>query len=188
MTEYELLYVAGGDETEDASTKVTDAVNSAILKIGGKVLSEDAWGRRRLAYEIDKQDYGWYTVTRFSLEALQTNELMAQLRLNDKIIRTVLLRADELPSDEDRERAEEAAKSPRDARDTKRPSAKADPGAKTETQAASEKSAPKSTVKPADTKTNEEPEEPKKKETATEKKARQTKLDESLGELLKEEE
>jgi small subunit ribosomal protein S6 len=159
MQDYELLYVVSGEETEEASTKVTDEVNAALLKMGGKVTNEDTWGRRRLAYEIDKQDHGWYTVTRFSLDGDKTAEFTNQLRLNGKIVRTVLLKAEELPTEEEIARAEEAA-------------------------AARETRSKERAVKPAPT--PDEPKEPKKAETAEEKKERQAKLEAQL-ERLKEE-
>lgn len=163
MQDYELLYVVQGDEPEEGSTKVVDAVNALLMKQGGKVEKEDNWGRRRLAYEIDKHDHGWYTITRFSLEQSKIAELEKQLRLNSKIIRTVLLKTDELPSDEELARAEEAKLAvPKDKKERI--------------------SAP---TKPAVEKPDTKPAEPKKAETAAEKKERQSKLNESLGEILK---
>lgn len=162
MQDYELLYVVQGDESEEDATKVVDAVNALLMKQGGKVEKEDNWGRRRLAYEIDKQDYGWYTITRFSLEQTKIAELENQLRLNGKLIRTVLLKTEELPSDEELARAEEAKLAvPKDKKD--RAGAPAKPAAE------------KPVAKPG----------PKKAETAAEKKERQSRLNESLGEILK---
>lgn len=165
MTEYELLYVVAGDESEESSTKVTDQVNAVLLKAGGKVNQEDTWGRKRLAYEIDKQNFGWFVATRFSVETDQTAELQNQLRLNGKLIRTMLVRADELPNAEDAARAEEAVQS--SGRDTRKPGGRPE--------------------KPAAKPTETEAAEPKKPETAAEKKERQSKLDAKLGEILKEE-
>lgn len=162
MQDYELLYVVQGDESEEDSTKVVDSVNALLMKLGGKVEKEDTWGRRKLAYEITKQDYGWYVITRFSMDPAKMLDFEKQLRLTNKIIRTVLVRTDELPSDEEIARAEEAKLAvPKDRKE--RVSAPPKPVA----------------AKPeADGK-------PKKEETAAEKKERQSKLNESLGEILK---
>lgn len=158
MKEYELLYVVGGDETEETSLQVTDEVNALLMKMGGKVEREDAWGRKRLAYEIAKQNYGWYTVARFSLDAEKVEEFDTQLRLNEKVIRYMLVRADELPTEEEAAKLDsQLQSSSRDAREVREPR--------------------KPAAKP----------EPRKPETDEEKAERQSKLDSKLGEILSEE-
>jgi small subunit ribosomal protein S6 len=176
MSEYELLYIIDGSKTEDESNKVTDAVNGALQKAGAKVDSEDPWGRKRLAYEINKQDHGWYVITRLSIEPAKVRELDRVLRLNQDLLRTVLLSADQVPT------AEEAAKAEEDeARDDNKSAKTADkpkPVRKlvgtAEAKEAADKEEGTKQVK-------------KREESDEEKKARQVKLEEALEKVSKEE-
>lgn len=170
MREYELLYIVSGDKTEEEVTKVTDAVNDAIQKAGGKVSSQDDWGRRRLAYEIAKQEHGWYVITRFEIEAPQLENLQKALNITTGVIRTVLVKAEEIPSAEETERTLQAVEA-------------GEKEAKEKADETKPKPAPKPAAKPVPAAP-----EPKKEETAEEKAARQAKLEEKLGELLKDDE
>jgi small subunit ribosomal protein S6 len=171
MREYELLYVVSGSLSEDEAAKATDAVNDAIIKLGGKVGDENVWGRRRLAYQIAKQEHGWYVVSRISLEGDKMADLSNALRLNDQVIRTLIVGADEVPTAEEAAKALKAAEESEKERASRRDPAKPEPKAPT----------PKPEEEPV-----EEPK-PAKKETAAERKARQAKIEEKLGELLNEE-
>lgn len=181
MRDYELLYIVAGDKTEAEATAVTDEVNAFLAKQGGKASDEDVQGRKRLAYEIDKQDHGWYIVTRFAIEPAKVGNLQTNLNLNSHVTRAMIVSADELPSDEDKAKVAEASER-RDEEREKPRAAAAKPIAKPETVA----------TKPAKIEKTEEaaekPAKPKKPETAAEKKERQAKLDEKLGEILKDEE
>ncbi len=167
MRDYEITYIISGSLTEDEASKVTDDVNGVITSHSGKVASEDVWGRKRLAYEIEKQGFGWYVVTRFSLAGEHIAELERALRLNAKVIRSLIVRAEEVPSEEEVAKATKAA-------------AAADEAEKKEREKA-EKPAPVVEEEP-------ESEKPAKKETAAERKKRQAEVEEKLGKLLNEEE
>jgi small subunit ribosomal protein S6 len=62
---------------------------------GGTVDKVDIWGRRRLAYEIQKKTEGIYAVVNFTATSETTQELDRQLNLNEQIMRTKVLRAEE---------------------------------------------------------------------------------------------
>lgn len=175
MREYELLYVVSGELAEDAATKVTDEINAVLLKAGGTLDDENAWGRRRLAYPIAKQDHGWYTVSRFSIEPSKLADFERALQLHKSIVRTVLVRATEIPTAEEAAKIEEAVSEAEKAKDQppKKRAEAATPKPPVAAAAAPAKPKAKPAAKP-------------KPETATEKKERQAKLEEKLGEILKE--
>lgn len=178
MRDYELLYIINGGKTEDEATKVTDEVNAALQRVGAKVTNEDVWGRKRLAYEVAKQDHGWYVITRISIEAEKTRELDQALRLNRDLLRTMLVSTSELPTKEEAEKTEEI-QAQADADKTKaspRSPRKAPATVVPETAATAKPAKP---AKPA---------EEKKPETADEKKAREAKLAEALDKISKEDE
>ena len=72
-----------------------DKFLNVIRNDGGTVDKVDIWGKRRLAYEIDKKSEGIYAVVDFTAESKTTNELDRQLNLSEAVMRTKVLRAEE---------------------------------------------------------------------------------------------
>ena len=99
MREYELTVVfdlavseAGGPDA--GPQRVTQLVEAR----GGKVLKVDHWGRRRLAYPIKHVIDADYVVSRVELDPPSVNALEAALRIDERIYRHLIVRADELPA------------------------------------------------------------------------------------------
>lgn len=196
MKDYELLYIVSGGLTEAEATKVIDEVGSALMKLGGKAADENAWGRRSLAYPIGKDDHGWYVVTRFAMDPAKVNEFGQALNLNRKVIRTVLVNADQVPSPEEVKKAQEATEEAEKAEAEERAAAKKGPGVsakapRTEIPETVKKVAPKPAAAPAPAKAADEesteagkPEAPAKEKPADDA-TRKKQLDEKLGEILK---
>lgn len=67
---------------------------NVIRTSGGSVEKLDVWGRRRLAYEINKKSEGIYAVVDLQAEPAAVAELERQLRLNESILRTKVIRPD----------------------------------------------------------------------------------------------
>lgn len=67
---------------------------NVIRTAGGSVEKLDVWGRRRLAYEIEKKSEGIYAVIDLQAEPAAVAELDRQLRLNESILRTKVIRPD----------------------------------------------------------------------------------------------
>jgi len=98
MREYELAVVYDLTVTEaggpDASVQhMTHAVEAR----GGTIVKVDHWGRRRLAYPIGRAVDGDYIISRVELEPTAVNALEATLRIDERIHRHLIVRADELP-------------------------------------------------------------------------------------------
>jgi small subunit ribosomal protein S6 len=98
MREYELTVVydlavqeAGGP---DASV---EQLTNLVQARGGKVLRVDHWGRRRMAYPINKAIDGDYVVSRVELEPTAVTPLEAALGIDERVYRHLIVRADELP-------------------------------------------------------------------------------------------
>ncbi|WP_167047819.1 30S ribosomal protein S6 [Microbacterium halimionae] len=72
-----------------------DKFLKVITNDGGTIENVDIWGRRRLAYEIQKKNEGIYAVVSFTATSETTQELDRQLKLNEQIMRTKVLRAEE---------------------------------------------------------------------------------------------
>jgi small subunit ribosomal protein S6 len=72
-----------------------DKFLNVIRNDGGTIDNVDVWGRRRLAYEINKKNEGIYAVVNFTATSEATVELDRQLSLSEAVIRTKVLRAEE---------------------------------------------------------------------------------------------
>ena len=95
MHPYELMVILN-PEVDDRTVQPTlDKFLAVVTAQGGKIDNVDVWGRRRLAYEIQKKSEGVYAVVNFTAEPATTVELERQLRLSESVMRTKVLRADE---------------------------------------------------------------------------------------------
>jgi small subunit ribosomal protein S6 len=72
-----------------------DQFLEVIRQDGGSIDNVDIWGKRRLAYEIQKKSEGIYAVVNFTASPAATAELDRQLRLSEAVMRTKVLRAEE---------------------------------------------------------------------------------------------
>lgn len=72
-----------------------DTFLNVIRQGGGSVDKVDVWGKRRLAYEINKQSEGIYAVLELKSEPAAVMELDRQLGLNESVLRTKVLRAED---------------------------------------------------------------------------------------------
>ncbi|MGI8696151.1 MAG: 30S ribosomal protein S6 [Mycobacteriales bacterium] len=92
MRHYELMVILDADLEERTIAPSLDTFLTVVKKDGGSVEKVDIWGRRRLAYEIDKRVEGIYAVIDVEAEPATVAELDRQLNLNDAILRTKVVR------------------------------------------------------------------------------------------------
>jgi small subunit ribosomal protein S6 len=95
MRNYEMTYILHMDSEEEGLADVRQRIGDVISAGGGEVLDEDLWGRRRLAYPIEKQRDGFYVLMRFSLEPPHLPELERVMALDSRVLRHLLIRTDE---------------------------------------------------------------------------------------------
>ncbi|MRG58976.1 30S ribosomal protein S6 [Agromyces sp. CFH 90414] len=95
MHQYELMVILDPEIDERTVAPSLDKFLNVIRNDGGTVDNVDIWGRRRLAYEINKKAEGIYAVVDFTAESKTTDELDRQLNLSEAVMRTKVLRADE---------------------------------------------------------------------------------------------
>ena len=94
MRHYELMVILDPDLEERTVAPSLDKFLNVVRKGGGTVENVDIWGRRRLAYEINKRAEGIYAVIDMSAEPALAKELDRQLNLNESVLRTKLMRPD----------------------------------------------------------------------------------------------
>lgn len=95
MHAYELMYIVRPDLDEETVQSVVDRINTVITNNGGQVDQTEKMGKRRLAYDIKGYSEGIYTVVQFHAEPTLIQELQRQLRLNDHILRHLVIREDD---------------------------------------------------------------------------------------------
>ncbi|MDT0182533.1 30S ribosomal protein S6 [Microbacterium sp. ARD31] len=93
--QYELMVILSPEIDERQVAPNLDKFLKVITNDGGSIDNVDIWGRRRLAYEIQKKTEGIYAVVNFTATAEATQELDRQLKLSEQIMRTKVLRAEE---------------------------------------------------------------------------------------------
>ena len=93
--QYELMVILDPEIDERTVAPSLDKFLNVIRTDGGTIDNVDIWGRRRLAYEINKKNEGIYAVVNFTATSEATQELDRQLKLNEQIMRTKVLRAEE---------------------------------------------------------------------------------------------
>jgi len=92
MREYELMFiVAQRDVKEGKHEKLVEKVRELIEKAGGRVLRVRPWGLRQLAYEIGGYDYGYYVIMQVLLEPDHTKPFEAKLKVEEDVLRFLLL-------------------------------------------------------------------------------------------------
>ena len=94
MRAYELMVILDPDLVERTVQPSLDTYLNVVRKDGGSVENIDIWGRRRLAYEIDKNAEGIYAVVTLQAEPATVKELDRQLTLNESVLRTKVIRPD----------------------------------------------------------------------------------------------
>ncbi|MEU1973186.1 30S ribosomal protein S6 [Microbacterium sp. NPDC019599] len=93
--QYELMVILNPEIDERQVAPNLDKFLKVITADGGSIENVDIWGRRRLAYEIQKKTEGIYAVVNFTATAATTQELDRQLNLSEQVMRTKVLRAEE---------------------------------------------------------------------------------------------
>ena len=91
---YEVMIILDSKQDERTVAPSLDKFLEVVRKENGKVEKVDVWGKKRLAYPIDKKEEGIYAVVNLDCEADTVKELDRLLNLNDNVLRTKVLRTD----------------------------------------------------------------------------------------------
>jgi small subunit ribosomal protein S6 len=96
MSKYEIAVVASAKLEDEERVAVIEKIKELVVRFGGTVSDVDDWGKRKLAYEIQKMDEAFYYFIHFESENADCpNELEQQLRIMDGVIRYLVVRQDE---------------------------------------------------------------------------------------------
>ncbi|MBW3657216.1 MAG: 30S ribosomal protein S6 [Actinobacteria bacterium] len=87
MRRYEMMVIIPDTLDDEAAQAVWERVKGLLDKQGGQLIDEAWWGKRTLAYEIDKRDHAYYGVLDFEASSEGLDELERLLKLSDDIVR-----------------------------------------------------------------------------------------------------
>lgn len=95
MRTYEVVHIAAPNTSDDDLNKLNSQLEQVVADLGGTVTKTDVWGRRKLAYPIEKYDEGLYTVLYIDGTGKEIAEVERRLRVTDLVIRFMTVRTDE---------------------------------------------------------------------------------------------
>ena len=95
MTMYELAVVVSAKLEEEDRAAVVEKAKALIERFGGQITNVDDWGKKRLAYEIQKMKEGFYYFIQFDAETSAPAEIESRMRIMDGVIRYLCVKQDE---------------------------------------------------------------------------------------------
>ncbi len=94
MRRYETIFIASPLLTEEQVDDLVRAAEGIIAEQGGELLKTDKWGRKKLAYEVQKFSEGYYTLFELNAGPTLIAELERRFRNNDSVIKYLSVRLD----------------------------------------------------------------------------------------------
>ncbi len=95
MNKYELAVVVSAKVEDEGRAAIIDKCKAYIERFGGTVTNVDDWGKKRLAYEVQKMKDAFYYFIQFEADSKAPIELESRVRIMDNVIRYLIVRQDE---------------------------------------------------------------------------------------------
>ena len=96
MNKYELMFIVDAHLSPDEKTEVSKQAADAVGKVEGKVINSSVWlDKHRLTFPIQKRQEGTYYLVNFEAKTASLVKLRQTLKLNEKVLRSLILRAQE---------------------------------------------------------------------------------------------
>ena len=92
MNKYELALIVNAKIEDDARAAVVEQAKEYIARLGGTVTEVEDWGKKRLAYEIQKMKEGFYYFIKFDAESSVPAELEGRVRIMENVLRYLCVR------------------------------------------------------------------------------------------------
>jgi small subunit ribosomal protein S6 len=119
---YEIMLLLDAELAEERQNEILTRIRELVAQRGGSWQSDDAWGRRKLAYEIDKKGEGFYYLLLFDSDAETLDELTRILKITDGVLRHMAVRR--IPSARTTSQREPSPHHAREAREPSPPPAR----------------------------------------------------------------
>ena len=95
MNKYELAVVVSANLEDEQRTATVDKVKALVERFNGNITEVDDWGKKKLAYEIQKMKEAYYYFIRFEADENAPAEIESRIRIMDGVIRFLVVRQDE---------------------------------------------------------------------------------------------
>ena len=95
MNKYELALVISAKIDDEARADVLERAKALITRFGGQIGEIEEWGKRKLAYEIQKQTEAYYYFINFEAETHTPAEIEGRMRIMENVLRYLVVRKDE---------------------------------------------------------------------------------------------
>lgn len=92
MNKYELAVVVSAKIEDEERAAVVDKCKALIERFGGTITNVDDWGKKRLAYEIQKMKEGFYYFIQFEAESSAPAEIESRIRVMDNVLRYLVVK------------------------------------------------------------------------------------------------
>mgnify|MGYP001637891435 FL=1 len=92
MNKYELAVVVSAKIEDEERAAVVDTCKALIERFGGTITNVDDWGKKRLAYEIQKMKEGFYYFIQFEAESSAPAEIESRIRIMDNVLRYLVVK------------------------------------------------------------------------------------------------
>ncbi|MBE5851080.1 MAG: 30S ribosomal protein S6 [Lachnospiraceae bacterium] len=94
MSKYELCVVLNAKIEDDERAAIIERIKNYVDRFGGTVTDVDEWGKKRLAYEVQKMREGFYYFVHFDAEPTAPIELENRVRIMDNVLRYLCVKAE----------------------------------------------------------------------------------------------
>ena len=92
MNKYELAVVVSAKIEDEERAAVVDKCKALIERFGGTITNVDDWGKKRLAYEIQKMKEGFYYFIQFEAESSAPAEIESRICIMDNVLRYLVVK------------------------------------------------------------------------------------------------
>jgi len=95
MSKYELAFVVNAQIDDEARAAVVDNCKALVERFGGTIADVEEWGKKKLSYEIQKMNEGFYYFIHFEADGSSIAEIESRMRIMDNVIRYLCVKQDE---------------------------------------------------------------------------------------------
>lgn len=92
MNKYELALIVSAKIEDDARAAVVEKAKEYITRFGGTVTEVEDWGKKKLAYDIQKMSEGYYYFIQFESDAACPAEVEGRIRIMDNVLRYLVVK------------------------------------------------------------------------------------------------
>ncbi|MCB4203711.1 30S ribosomal protein S6 [Deferribacterales bacterium Es71-Z0220] len=94
MRTYETLFIVNPDLTQEDAVSVFEKFKTLVTENGSEIINDEAWGKLRLAYEIERKTEGYYFLIQFNSDVNVPAELEKRFKYDESVIRFIVIKID----------------------------------------------------------------------------------------------